>query len=294
MKIAYLGIGEMGVGMARNILKKQGALTIWNRTREKRYVDELIAEGAHFEGKIADAVGDADIVCTCLYSGPSTLEIAKETIPAMKKGSILVDLTTIAPSTAEQLAGMYAEAGIDYLDSPVSGGPWGAADGTLSIMIGGSEAAFERARPVYEMIGRIIARMGPSGYGAKTKLINQLITWANQAIVCEGMTLAEEAGLDLTMLYPLLKNGHAQSRMLERSVEPFIIPHTFENHTDAALVLKDMNLLRQMADDLGCEIPIAERAIRFYDQAAEEGIASGNDPAVILTIMERQNPHKNG
>ena len=292
MKIAYLGIGEMGVGMARNILRKHGELTIWNRTREKEYVTTLVQEGARYEGKIADAVRDADIVCTCLYSGPSTLMVAKETIPAMKKGSILIDLTTIAPRTAEELAKLYGEEGIDYLDSPVSGGPWGAADGTLSIMIGGDEAAFERARPVYEMMGGTIVRMGPSGYGAKTKLVNQLITWANQAIVCEGMMLAERAGLDLQSLYNILKNAHAQSRMLERSVEPFIIPRTFENHTDAALVLKDMNLLRQMASDLDCEIPISAEAIRFYDLADQEGIAKGNDPAIILEVMERHNLRK--
>ena len=292
MKIAYLGIGEMGVGMARNILRKHGELTIWNRTREKEYVTTLVQEGARYEGKIADAVRDADIVCTCLYSGPSTLMVAKETIPAMKKGSILIDLTTIAPRTAEELAKLYGEEGIDYLDSPGSGGPWGAADGTLSIMIGGDEAAFERARPVYEMMGGTIVRMGPSGYGAKTKLVNQLITWANQAIVCEGMMLAERAGLDLQSLYNILKNAHAQSRMLERSVEPFIIPRTFENHTDAALVLKDMNLLRQMASDLDCEIPISAEAIRFYDLADQEGIAKGNDPAIILEVMERHNLRK--
>lgn len=288
MNIAYLGIGEMGAGMAGNILEKNGSLTIWNRTKDKPAVAELISRGAHFEESINDAVRDADFVCSCLYSGPSALEVAQKAVSAMKRGAIFTDFTTLAPLVAEQLHEQYAKAGVSYLDSPVSGGVTGANAGTLSIMVGGDAAAYERALPIYNMCGVTILRMGEVGLGQKTKLINQLMSWVNQAVVCEGMALAERAGIDLQALYDVLKVSYGQSRMLDRSVEDYIIPRDFGRPAKASLVLKDMNLVKQMASDLNCDIPITTEAVRAYDFAVDAGLGE-KDASVLIEVMEKRN-----
>lgn len=288
MNISFIGIGEMGVGMAENILKKNGQLKIWNRTQNKPHVSYMVEKGAVLVTTIADAVQDSDFVCMNLTSDPAVKAVAAELADSVKEGTIVIDFSTISPNSAIDISAMLAKKGAFFLDSPVSGGSAGAKAGTLAIMAGGDKDAFEKAMPLYTMCGNNIRHMGPSGTGQKAKLINQLLTWVNQAVVCEAMLLAEKAGIDLPSLYKVLQTSWGRSWMLERSVERYIIPRDFESPSGVELMVKDYNLILEMANEVGCDIPITIKAKVPYDAAMAEGLAK-KDPSVIIEVMEKTN-----
>ena len=288
MKILFVGIGEMGVGMAENLLKKNGALTIWNRTKDKPHVNSMIEQGAVMAPELGDAAAQAEYVCFNLTSDAAVRAVASEVQTAIREGTILMDFSTISPNTAAEMADQYITKKSYYLDCPVSGGSVGAKAGTLAIMAGGDKAAFNKAIPLLEMCGSNIQYMGPSGSGQKAKLINQLLTWVNQAVVCEAMLLAEHAGINLESLFKVLLTSWGRSWMLERSVARYIIPRDFESPSGVELMVKDYNLILEMAKEAGCDVPIAEIAKHPYDQAMIEGLAK-KDPSVIIEIMEKNN-----
>lgn len=286
MNISFIGIGEMGRGMAENILRKNGSLIFWNRTREKPHVLALIEAGARYVP--LEEAAQAEFVCMNLTNDAAVSAVCEQMKPHLRPGSVVMDFSTVSPDTASRIAGEFKEVGVDFLDCPVSGGSAGAAAGTLAIMAGGSGEAFDRAMPVFELCGNNICHMGPSGTGQKAKLINQLLTWVNQATVCEAMLLAEKAGIDLSSLNRVLQTSWGRSWMLERSVERYIIPRDFESPSGVELMVKDYNLILQMADQLGCAIPIAVEAKKPYDIAMESGLAK-KDPSVIIEVMEKTN-----
>jgi len=288
VKILFVGIGEMGVGMAENLLKKNGALTIWNRTKDKPHVLSLIEQGAVMAQDLGAAAAQAEFICFNLTSDDAVRAVTPEVQASVREGTILMDFSTISPNTAAETASLYLKKKSCYLDCPVSGGSAGAKAGTLAIMAGGDEAAFNKAIPLLEMCGNNIQYMGPSGSGQKAKLINQLLTWVNQAVVCEGMLLAQQAGINLESLNKVLLTSWGRSWMLERSVARFIIPRNFESPSGVELMVKDYNLILEMAKELGCEVPIATVAKRPYDQAMAEGLAK-KDPSVIIEVMEKNN-----
>ena len=284
MNTLFIGIGEMGFGMAKNILLKNKSLVIWNRTKDKPHVNELMAMGAQFAENIGRAVSSADFVCFNLTEDKAVRAVAQTVVPYINKDTVILDFSTVSPDTAIGVNEMFNNAGAFYLDCPVSGGSAGAEAGTLTIMAGGEKHAFERAMPLLNMCGKNIQYMGPSGSGQKAKLINQLMTWVNQAVVCEGMLLAERAGIDLTALYKALSTSWGRSWMLERSVEKYIIPGNFDAQSGLELMVKDFNLISDMAMKSECDIPIAAKAKEIYDQAMDEGLAK-KDPSVIIEVM---------
>jgi 3-hydroxyisobutyrate dehydrogenase-like beta-hydroxyacid dehydrogenase len=288
MNILFIGIGEMGVGMAGNILQKNSRLTIWNRTRDKPHVRDLLERGAVFAENLAAAVAEAEFICFNLTSEAAVEAVATDILPHIRPAAVVMDFSTISPDSAAALAKRFAGKGAFFLDCPVSGGSAGAKAGTLTIMAGGDKAAFEKAARVFRMCGENIRYMGASSLGQQAKLINQLLTWVNQAVVCEAMLLAEKAGIDLSSLYGALKTAWGRSWMLERSVERYIIPRDFESPSGVELMVKDFNLILKMAEKTGCAIPIARKAKEPYDQAMDEGLAK-KDPSVIIEVMERNN-----
>ena len=286
MNITFIGIGSMGKGMAENILKKNGNLTIWNRTRDKDAVNELISMGAEFR-ELSDAAGGADIICLNLTNAEALKAVISQMKEFLRPGTVVADFSTSGPDAAKEMAEELTECGAFFLDCPVSGGAMGARNGTLAIMAGGNEEAYKKALPVLEMCGNNIHRMGESGTGQQAKLINQLLTWVNQAVVCEGMVLADKAGINLAELNEVLSTSWGRSWMLERSMKDFIIPKDFtEKGGTLALMVKDFNLITKMADGLNCRIPITETAKVSYDAAMEAGL-SGKDPSVVMQVMEK-------
>ncbi|MCD8035906.1 MAG: NAD(P)-dependent oxidoreductase [Clostridiales bacterium] len=285
MNILFIGIGEMGFGMAKNILAKNGSLTIWNRTKDKPHVNELLDVGAVFAENFEESAKSAGFICLNLTADSAVKAVSERLLLAVAPGTIITDFSTISPETAKELNSCFLDKGAFYLDCPVSGGSKGANEGSLTIMCGGDKAAYERALPLLNMCGKNIEYMGDSGLGQKAKLINQLLTWVNQAVVCEAMLLARHSSIDLAPLYKVLSTSWGRSWMLERSVEKYIIPGYYDSPSGVELMVKDFNLIMQMAEHVGCDIPIAAKAKEIYDQAMSEGLAQ-KDPSVVIEVME--------
>ncbi len=286
MKVTFLGVGDMGFGIASNIAAHGFDLTVWNRHIQRAL--PLGEKGAKVCEDLAEAVRDADAVGMCVIADPDVKELCESIYPYVKQGAVVFDCTTASPGCAQEMAKLFAEKGVSFLDTPVSGGKAGADAGTLAVMAGGEREAFDAVRPVLESFAGCLEYMGPSGAGKSTKLINQLLVAANQTAVCEAMMLAERAGLDLEQVYGVLRTAWGSSRMLERSVEPFIIPKNYDGGNCLYQLAKDLRLTLKMAEDIGCDLSVTRTSHRYY-QTAEDAGWGRQDIAAIIKIMEQEN-----
>ncbi len=280
-KIALIGTGVMGQGMARNLMKNGFELTVFNRTKAK--ADPLVAEGAKWADTIADCVAEAEAVIT-IVGYPRDVEevyLSDEGIIAnAPEGCYLIDMTTTDPRLSEQIAEEAAGAGMHALDAPVSGGDKGAREGTLAIMVGGEEADFEACMPLFKAMGKNIRLMGGPGAGQHTKMANQIAIAGTIAGVCEAITYAGANGLNLRQVLEAIGTGAAGSwqmnnmapRMLEADFEPgFYIRH----------FIKDLKLALEGAEDADISIPVTETVLDFYQTLEEEGHGDEGTQALI-------------
>lgn len=293
MKVAFLGVGAMGNGIASNILKGGFDLSVWNVKDDFWKNAEALAEkGAKACESIEDAVKDADVIGMSLTSDKIVKLVCEQAYPFIKPGAVVFDCSTTSPGCSIEMQKLFEQKQVDFIDTPVSGGIGGAEAGTLTVMIGGKKEAVEKFEPVVKSFSGYYAHMGDVGAGQSTKLINQLLTGVNQATVCEAMLIAEKSGLDLEQLYNLLITAWGNSKMLERSVMEYIVPKQFESAACLQLMLKDLNLTIQMAKDLGYDVPLTEVATSFYNKAKESGIGR-EDHSAIIKIMEVENKKEN-
>ena len=251
LRTGFAGLGTMGLGMARNLASKGFPLALTNRTMEKavRLASDLAAGPAPVVALPSPAAvaAQSDVVVSCVSDGPDVEEIhlgPGGTIEGARPGTVVVDCSTIDPAVARSIAARLAEKGVAFLDAPVSGGQKGAIEGTLSFFVGGDAAALEKARPVFEAMGKRITHLGPSGAGQLGKATNQVIVAGTLAAVSEGMAFARAAGLPLEAIHAALTGGAANSwalevlgrKMLDRDFRPaFAIKH---QQKDLAIVLK--------------------------------------------------------
>lgn len=251
LRTGFAGLGTMGLGMARNLASKGFPLALTNRTMEKavRLASDLAGGPAPVVAlsSPAEVAAQSDVVVSCVSDGPDVEEIhlgPAGTIEGARPGTVVVDCSTIDPAVARSVAARLAEKGILFLDAPVSGGQKGAIEGTLSFFVGGEAAALEKARPVFEAMGKRITHLGPSGAGQLGKATNQVIVAGTLAAVSEGLAFARAAGLPLEALHAALTGGAANSwalevlgrKMLDRDFRPaFAIKH---QQKDLAIVLK--------------------------------------------------------
>ncbi len=285
MKVAFLGTGAMGSGIAANIAAHGFSLRVWNSHIERAF--PLREKGAEICEDLAEAVKDADVIGMCLTADDAVKQVCEKLYPLVKGGAVIFDCSTTSPGCPKEMQAKFAEKGIGFLDAPVSGGIAGANAGTLTVMVGGAEKDFEAAKPVLQAFSSYLERMGGIGAGQTTKLINQLLTGVNQATVCEAMLLAEKAGLDMEKLYALLLTAWGYSKMLERSVKEYIIPKKYESAACLQLMNKDLRLTLQMADQLGYKAPITATAAHFYNAAQENGWGK-EDHSAIIKVMEQE------
>lgn len=285
MKVAFLGTGAMGSGIAANIAAHGFSLRVWNSHIERAF--PLREKGAEICKDLAEAVKDADVIGMCLTADDAVKQVCGKLYPLVKRGSVIFDCSTTSPGCPKEMQAKFAEKGVGFLDAPVSGGIAGANAGTLTVMVGGAEKDFEAAKPVLQAFSSYLERMGGIGAGQTTKLINQLLTGVNQATVCEAMLLAEKAGLDMEKLYALLLTAWGYSKMLERSVKEYIIPKKYESAACLQLMNKDLRLTLQMANQLGYKAPITATAAHFYNAAQENGWGK-EDHSAIIKVMEQE------
>lgn len=287
MKVAFIGMGTMGVPMALNLLKAGFSVTVHNRTRDREMsVAEAGAQRA--ESPQAAAMG-ADVVLTCVSDTPDVEAVLvgpQGVIHGAQPGAIAIDLSTISPMATVALAQVLGQRGVTLLDAPVSGGSEGAKQGTLSIMVGGDAEAFARARPVLAAIGRTITHLGPSGSGQITKAINQVIVAGTYWAVAEGITLGLKAGLDMDQVVQAVGGGAAGSWGLTNRSGNMIV-NEYPLGFRVRLHQKDLKIALDAAQKLGVALPMAA----FVDQAETGLIGRGygdEDISAIARILREQ------
>ena len=217
MSIAVIGMGTMGAPMARNLLKAGRRVVVHNRTRERE--EPLAAEGAGRAASPAEAAADADVVLTCVSDTPDVERVLLDpeigAVNGLRAGGLVIDCSSISPAATRDIAARFREKGVGYVDAPVSGGSEGAIKGTLAIMCGGSEADFERAKPVLEVLGTRITRIGDVGAGQIAKVANQVAIAGTFLALGEALTLAHRAGADPEKVVEAIGGGVAGSWILQ-------------------------------------------------------------------------------
>jgi 3-hydroxyisobutyrate dehydrogenase-like beta-hydroxyacid dehydrogenase len=272
MKLAFVGLGNMGLPMAINLTKVYQEVYGLNRSKTK---EERFAQcGGRTGYTLRELAQKADVIMTCLPL-PEDVEqvyLGKDGLLAHgHSGLIAIDFSTVSPTLSQKLHDALAQKDIRFLDAPVSGGPPGAQAGTLSIMVGGEKEVFEQTKPIFDILGEHIYYVRPSGSGAAAKLINQLMVGIHTLAVSEGLLLAQQLNLPLDQLVDILKNSFAQSRILERHYTQFIAQDHYEPGFALKLLQKDTGLIEDLAGSMGIKLPIASQVNQLLAQAKQSG-----------------------
>ncbi len=280
--IGMVGIGRMGDPICRRLLAAGYEVQVFSRTMAR--AEPLLDIGAHSAASLAELAGSSDSVLTCLDTVEACEDVALSpdgVVAHARPGTLLIELSTISPELAVRVARAAANRGLDYADAPVSGGPEGAHNGTLAIMVGGSDAAFARAEPILRTFGKTVVHMGRAGRGMQTKLVNQLLTLVHGAVAAEAIAVAEHAGLDLQKLGAVLGAGFGQSRMLERTLAR-VASGDFEAGAALQLYRKDVTLLQELSASLGLQLAMGSPAQSMLEQAIDEGLGARDIAALRL------------
>ena len=285
-RVGYIGMGLMGKPMARNLLKAGFPLVVYNRTRAK--AADLEAEGATVADSVAALAAQADVVCSCV-TGPKDVEAVylgpEGAIGAARRGTLLIDMSTVDPATQRRVAAAAQEQGCDYLDAPVTGGVGGARDGTLAIMCGGEPATFERARPVLDAMGTHVTLCGPHGMGATAKLINNFVSATTAAALCEGLVMCAKAGVDPGQFLGIYGAGPNGSRNIA-GYEQSVLKRNFEPGFTIDNMEKDVSLAWQLARELGVRFLTGSITAQILREAQLSGLGDRHTASQIIP-MER-------
>lgn len=285
-KVAFIGIGVMGKSMAGHLLEAGYPVSVYNRTKSK--ADDLVARGATWGDSPAAASVDADVVIT-IVGFPADVEEtyfgSEGVFKTMQTGGLVIDMTTSSPVLAKRIASVASEKGIFALDAPVSGGDLGAKEARLSIMIGGDDASFERAKPLFEIMGKNIQLQGPAGSGQYTKMCNQIAIAAGMVAIAESLAFAKSAGLDSKKVLASIETGAAGSWSLSnlapRALDGNYDPGFFVKH-----FIKDMGIAIESATEMGLTLPGLNLAKELYDRVAADGGADDGTHALFRFYFE--------
>ena len=283
--IGFIGLGIMGKPMARNLMAAGYGLTVLDIVSDA--VDELVAEGATEGTTPAGVARETDVLITMLPDSPQVQEVylgAGGAYEALRDGWLTIDMSSIAPATARELAERAEAAGASALDAPVSGGDKGAIAGTLSVMVGGDEAAFDRARPILEVMGRTIVLCGPAGAGQVVKVCNQVVVGVVIEAVSEALVLGAKAGVDPSRIADVLQGGLAATKVLEMRRDNFL-SGSFDPGFRIRLHLKDLKNALELGRDAGVALPAAA-VVEQLMRAADANGRGDYDHSGLVTVLE--------
>ena len=283
-KTGFIGLGLMGKPMARNLANAGADLIVHNRSSAS--IDELVSEGMAAGGSPSGTAQGADIIIMMLPDTPTVEKILlgeNGVLVGLKPGSLVIDMGTTKVPVTRAFAKAIEDKGCDYLDAPVSGGTIGAENATLTIMAGGTDAAFKRAHPILNVLGSRITHIGSAGTGQDAKAANQVIVGLNIGAVAEALTLAKHAGADPAKVREALAGGFADSRILEVHGQR-MIDDTFMPGARATVQRKDMDQALELAAELGIELPATSLSRDLYDWLIENGGADLDHAALIKAI----------
>ncbi|WP_370639380.1 3-hydroxyisobutyrate dehydrogenase [Cognatishimia sp. F0-27] len=285
MQIAFIGLGNMGAPMAANLAAAGHDVTGFDTAGTS-------ADGVTMAASAKEAVKDADVVITMLPNGGILRAVADDIIPAMAAGAVLLDCSTVDVASARAVADQAAQAGLGALDAPVSGGIGGAQAGTLTFMVGGSPDAFEKARPLFDIMGQKAVHCGPSGNGQAAKICNNMILGATMIVTCEAFSLADKLGLSREAMFDVVSTSSGYSwSMNAYCPAPGVGPTSpadngYTPGFAADLMLKDLRLAQQAAESVDADTPIGEAATELYRRFVEEEDGAGRDFSAMLPRFE--------
>lgn len=280
--IAFLGMGLMGTRMASRLLQTGYSVAVWNRSPHA--CEALLQQGAlHLE---LDGIGSYPVILTCLADNQAVQNVFAQIQPYLKAEQIIVDFSSLSVAATLSLAQAAQQQGVTWIDSPVSGGTMGAEQGSLVIFAGGDAATIQQLDPIYQVLSQRVTRMGKSGTGQATKICNQLIVAANSTLIAEAVALADQAGVDTTLLAPALAGGFADSKPFQ-ILAPRMATNTFEPvQWKVQTLSKDLNNALQLAQSFNLKIPVAQKALLQLQAHQENGFAE-KDLATIIKIIEQ-------
>jgi 3-hydroxyisobutyrate dehydrogenase-like beta-hydroxyacid dehydrogenase len=285
-RVAFLGLGIMGSRMAANLVNAGFELTVWNRTEStaeafcERHGSKLAATPAH-------AASDSGIVITMVVDGPQVEQVLLGEAGAAataRRGTLFVDCSTIGPSATRAIGARLADHGGSMVDAPVTGSSPRAEDGTLTIMAGGSEQDFERARPVLEAMGKVVVHCGALGHGQMVKLINNAVAATNAAVLGEALLVAAKADVDLDALVEVMGAGSGASTMLSLKAGP-MREHDYTTLFKLDHMLKDVRLCLEEGQALGAPFPSAALTREILTAASGRGLGDA-DFAALIEVLE--------
>jgi len=290
-RIGFIGLGNMGAPMAANLVKSGGHVLGFDVVPAAR--EQSAGDGVQIVATARSAVDDAEVVITMLPGGEQVLSVWNDIVPHARQGTLFIDCSTIDVASARAAHKLAAQNGIATLDAPVSGGVGGAKAATLTFMVGGSEHAFTRGKPVLERMGKRIVHCGEPGNGQVAKICNNLILGASMIAVSEAFVLGEKLGLSHQALFDVVSGSSGQCWSLTSYCPvPGPVPASPANNGykagfTAALMLKDLNLARQAARSAGAHAPLGAQAAEIYQDFADEG-QSGLDFSAIVNFVRGQ------
>ena len=287
MKVGFIGLGNMGKPMALNLMAAGHEVNGFDTA-------PVEAEGLHILSTASEAAKGADVVITMLPNGAILRSVAETVLMAMSAGAVFLDCSTVDVDSARAVAAMAEEANVIPLDAPVSGGIGGASAGTLTFMVGGSEAGFEKAKPLFDIMGQKAVHCGPSGNGQAAKICNNMILGATMIVTCEAFALADKLGLDRQSMFDVVSTSSGYSwTMNAYCPAPGIGPTSpsdngYKPGFAAELMLKDLRLSQQAAEMVDADTPMGQMAQNLYAQFVEIEDGEGKDFSAMLPRFERR------
>jgi 3-hydroxyisobutyrate dehydrogenase len=288
-KIAFIGLGHMGGGMAPNLAKASHEVRAFDLVAEA--VEKAAEGGCSRAGSAAEAVKDADVVITMLPAAKHVRQVYHDDVaPNARTGALLIDCSTIDVQSTLEVGEGLKELGFEFVDAPVSGGIAAAAAGTLTFMVGGSNQGFERARPILDPMAKAVIHAGHLGAGQAAKICNNMILGATMAATCEAFVLAEKLGLDPNTFFDISSKASGQSwSMTSYAPVPGVGPdtpadHDYEGGFAAALMLKDLKLAEEAAQQVGAYTPMGAKAEELYQRFVDRGGGNKDFSGLIRMI----------
>jgi 3-hydroxyisobutyrate dehydrogenase-like beta-hydroxyacid dehydrogenase len=284
--VGFIGVGNMGNPMAGNVLKAGFPMTVFDKSAKA--MENLVQGGAKAATSTREVAEASEVVLTCLHASPDVEALYLEAgglIDLARPGTILIDLSSVLPSTPRKLEPRAKARGVHFLECPVSGGVAGARAATLAIMVGGDAQVLERARPVLRAIGPNIFSVGPVGAGNTVKAINNMMASVNSLAMMEGLAVGVKAGLDPMVVYEVVKASSGGSKALER-IPSAIVPRKFEPGFKVFLMNKDLDTFNTIAKELHVPVSFSNVAQRYQQAAMAAGLAD-MDTSVAMTIIEQ-------
>jgi 2-hydroxy-3-oxopropionate reductase len=280
MKIAFIGLGVMGKPMVRNLLKHGNE--VWVYDLKKENIDAVTKDGAKAGTSNGDIVGKCPLIITMLPNSPQVeaVVLGKDgLLEHVRPGSVLIDMSSIAPAASQKVSAECAKKGVKMLDAPVSGGEPKAVDGTLAIMVGGERTLYDAYKDLLLQMGASAVYCGPIGAGNTTKLANQIIVAVNIAACAEAFTMVKKAGLDPDLVFQAIKGGLAGSTVMNAKV-PMMVASDFKPGFRIDLHIKDLNNALQTGHEVGSPLPLTAEVQEMFETLHADGFGTDDHSAL--------------